>query len=39
MLEYESFEEWNPDKEIAFAASKLYNGDINNLELYGTDLH
>ncbi|THH03482.1 hypothetical protein EW145_g6221 [Phellinidium pouzarii] len=32
---YSSFLEWNPDPEIAEAASKLYYGDINNLELYG----
>lgn len=32
---YDSFLEWNPDPEIANAASKLYGGDINNLELYG----
>ncbi|TDL21825.1 linoleate diol synthase [Rickenella mellea] len=31
---YSSFLEWNPDPEIANAASKLYGGDINNLELY-----
>ncbi|EGN96758.1 hypothetical protein SERLA73DRAFT_93339 [Serpula lacrymans var. lacrymans S7.3] len=30
---YESFLEWNPDKEIADAAEKLY-GHIDNLELY-----
>ncbi|KAF8519048.1 linoleate diol synthase [Hysterangium stoloniferum] len=30
---YESFEEWNPDKEIANTARKLY-GDIERLELY-----
>lgn len=27
--------EWNPNPEIAETASKLYYGDINNLELYG----
>ncbi|EJD07240.1 linoleate diol synthase [Fomitiporia mediterranea MF3/22] len=31
---YSSFLEWNPDPEIAEAASRLYYGDINNLELY-----
>lgn len=30
---YKSFLEWNPDKEIATAAEKLY-GEIDNLELY-----
>ncbi|OSD00891.1 heme peroxidase [Trametes coccinea BRFM310] len=30
---FESFEEWNPDKEIANAARQLY-GHIDNLELY-----
>ncbi|KAL5512887.1 hypothetical protein ACEPAH_3285 [Sanghuangporus vaninii] len=31
---YSSFLEWNSNPEIAEAASKLYYGDINNLELY-----
>ncbi|KAH8108866.1 linoleate diol synthase [Phellopilus nigrolimitatus] len=31
---YSSFSEWNSNPEIAEAASKLYYGDINNLELY-----
>ena len=30
---YKSFLEWNPDKEVADAAEKLY-GEIDNLELY-----
>lgn len=30
---YKTFLEWNPDKEIADAAEKLY-GEIDNLELY-----
>ncbi|KAH9839793.1 linoleate diol synthase [Rhodofomes roseus] len=30
---YSSFEEWNPNKEVAAAAQKLY-GDIERLELY-----
>ncbi|KAJ8508992.1 hypothetical protein ONZ45_g8792 [Pleurotus djamor] len=30
---FKSFEEWNPDKEIAHAARQLY-GHIDNLELY-----
>lgn len=34
---YASFLEWNSNPEIAEAASKLYYGDINNLELYGND--
>ncbi|PWN51100.1 linoleate diol synthase [Violaceomyces palustris] len=33
LTEYKSFEEWNPDKEIAAAAERLY-GHIDNLELY-----
>lgn len=33
MKEYDSFEEWNPDKEVARAAEMLY-GHIENLELY-----
>ena len=32
-IAYTSFLEWNPDKDIASAAEKLY-GDIENLELY-----
>ncbi|KAF8879251.1 heme peroxidase [Infundibulicybe gibba] len=32
-LEFKSFEEWNPDPEIADAARRLY-GHIDNLELY-----
>ena len=32
-IEYESFQEWNPEPEIAEAAEKLY-GHIDNLELY-----
>jgi hypothetical protein len=35
---YKSFHEWNPKPEIAEAASRLYQGDINNLELYGERL-
>jgi len=31
---YETFLEWNSNTEIAEAASKLYYGDINNLEVY-----
>ncbi|KAI5116947.1 hypothetical protein M0805_003675 [Coniferiporia weirii] len=31
---YSSFLEWNSNPEIAEAASKLYYGDIDNLELY-----
>jgi len=31
---YATFLEWNSNPEIAEAASKLYYGDINNLELY-----
>ncbi len=30
---FKDFEDWNPDKEIADAARKLYN-HIDNLELY-----
>lgn len=37
-LAYANFYEWNPDQEIAEAASKLYYGDVNNLELYGQSL-
>ena len=33
---YSSFLEWNPDPQIAEDASRLYHGDIDNLELYGT---
>ncbi|KAH8900626.1 linoleate diol synthase [Thozetella sp. PMI_491] len=33
LKEYESFEEWNPDRETARAAELLY-GHIDNLELY-----
>jgi len=33
LKEFESFEEWNPDPEIAGTARLLY-GHINNLELY-----
>ncbi|KAG8894697.1 hypothetical protein FRB99_001047 [Tulasnella sp. 403] len=33
LKEYDSFEEWNPDPEIANAARALY-GHIDNLELY-----
>lgn len=33
MKPYESFESWNPDKEVAKAAELLY-GHIENLELY-----
>ncbi|KAL9061184.1 MAG: hypothetical protein Q9162_000329 [Coniocarpon cinnabarinum] len=33
LKEYDTFEEWNPDKETARAAKLLY-GSINNLELY-----
>lgn len=30
---YSSFEEWNPDKDVARAAEKLYK-HVDNLELY-----
>jgi len=33
LKQFESFEEWNPDPEIAGAARRLY-GHIDNLELY-----
>ncbi|KAI9702717.1 MAG: hypothetical protein M1820_006101 [Bogoriella megaspora] len=33
LKEYENFEQWNPDKEVARAAELLY-GQIDNLELY-----
>ncbi|KNZ76883.1 Psi-producing oxygenase C [Termitomyces sp. J132] len=33
LREFETFEEWNPDPEIASAARRLY-GHIDNLELY-----
>ncbi|KAL9091432.1 MAG: hypothetical protein Q9165_004818 [Trypethelium subeluteriae] len=33
LKEYEDFESWNPDKEVARAAELLY-GHIDNLELY-----
>lgn len=33
LKEYDNFEEWNPDKEVARAAELLY-GSINDLELY-----
>ena len=33
VLEFQTFEEWNPDPEIASAARRLY-GHIDNLELY-----
>jgi hypothetical protein len=33
LKEFETFEEWNPDPEIAGAARRLY-GHIDNLELY-----
>jgi linoleate 10R-lipoxygenase len=33
LKQFESFEEWNPDPEIAGAARQLY-GHISNLELY-----
>ena len=32
--EYKSFSEWNANEEIAAAASKLYDGKIDDLELY-----
>ena len=34
LAEYKSFEEWNANKEIATAASELYRGNIDDLELY-----
>ncbi|KAJ3150057.1 hypothetical protein HDU86_006781 [Geranomyces michiganensis] len=33
LTQYKSFQEWNPDKEVAAAAEALY-GHIDNLELY-----
>ena len=33
LKQFETFEEWNPDKEIADTARRLY-GHIDNLELY-----
>lgn len=32
-LEFQTFEEWNPDSQIAGAARRLY-GHVDNLELY-----
>lgn len=34
LIEYTSFEEWNKNAKISAAASELYGGDINQLELY-----
>lgn len=34
MAELTTFEEWNKHPEISAAASELYGGDINKLELY-----
>lgn len=32
--EYKSFQEWNRNAEAAAAASEIYGGDIDRLELY-----